>query len=154
MTNKEEGAWTGRHGGNRSFATHCFAIYIGSVVLVTVLYVAASPATNADDSHSAKGISRRVNLDGPGHTGAMPCDVVQVLDSNGDPSEYFMDVDSVVCSDAQCEIVTVRIHFDPLGNYERYELPSGGNLTKWGHKPFSLADHRNLHREIKGVRTH
>ena len=92
-----------------------------------------------------KAISRRVNLDGPGNTGAMPCDVVQVLDSNGDPSEYFMDVDSVVCADAKCEIVTVRIHFDPLGNYERYELPSGGNLTKWGHKPFSPADHENLH---------
>lgn len=115
---------------------------------------AAEMQPGTSGATAGKGISRRINLDGPGNSGAMPCDVVQVLDSNGDPSEYFMDVDSVVCSDAQCEIVTVRIHFDPLGNYERYELPSGGNLTKWGHKPFSLADHRNLHREIKGVRTH
>jgi hypothetical protein len=56
-----------------------------------------------------------------------------------------MDVDSVVCADASCEIVTVRIHFDRLGDYERYELPAGGNLTKWGHQPFSAADHKKLH---------
>jgi len=92
-----------------------------------------------------KDISRRVNLDGPGNTGAVPCDVVQVLGSNGEPSEYFMDVGSVVCAGAKCENVTVRIHFDPLGKYERYELPSGGNLTKFGREPFSEADHEHLH---------
>lgn len=56
-----------------------------------------------------------------------------------------MDVGSVVCGDKQCQIVTVRLHFDPLGNYERYELPSGGKLTKRGHKPFSDGDHKQLH---------
>jgi hypothetical protein len=71
--------------------------------------------------------------------------VVQTLDSQGDPRGYFMDVESVVCADAKCEIVTVRIHFDLLGDYERYELPAGGNLTKSGHKPFSAADHAKLH---------
>lgn len=145
MANMEEGNRIDRLGRNRFFATHCLAIYFRLVVLFSALYVAASPVTNADDLHAPKGISRRVNLDGPGNAGAMPCDVVQVLDSNGDPSEYFMDVDSVVCADTKCEIVTVRIHFDALGNYQRYELPSGGNLTKWGHKPFSLADHERLH---------
>ena len=146
MAKEEESDWIDRHAGNRSLAAYCFAIHISFVVLFGVLCVAASPSTNAGESHADKGISRRVNLDGPGNTRAMPCDVVQVLDSNGVPSEYFMDVDSVVCADAMCEIVTVRIHFDPLGNYERYALPFGGNLTKRGHKPFSLADHKNLHR--------
>jgi len=95
-----------------------------------------------------KGISRRINLDGPGKTGAMPCDVVQVLGSNGEPSEYFMDVGLVVCAGAKCDIVTVRIHFDPLGKYERYELPSGGNLTKFGREPFSPTDHEHLHQVL------
>jgi len=118
---------------------------ISLVVFLIAAYVSASPATNADDSRSVKSISRRVNLAGPGDTGARACDVVQVLDSNGDTRGYFMDVDSVVCADGKCEIVTVRIHFDLLGDYERYELPSGGNLTKSGHKPFSAADHAKLH---------
>jgi len=146
MANRAEGNSIDRHGGNRFILTHCFAIRISTFVLFSVLYVAASPTTNADDSPTAEGISRRFNLDGLADTEAVPCDVVQVLDSNGDPSEYFMDVDSVVCSDGQCDIVTVRIHFDPLGHYERYELPLGGNLTKWGHEPFSKADHERLHR--------
>jgi hypothetical protein len=75
----------------------------------------------------------------------MPCEVVQILDLNGDPTEYCMDVDSVVCAEAKCEIVTVRIYFDRLGSYARYELPTGGNLTKRGHQPFSRADHQKLH---------
>jgi hypothetical protein len=109
------------------------------VVLFGFLFIAAAPASNA-----AGGSSRRVNLDGPGNTGAIPCNVVQVFDSKGDP-RYFMDVGLVVCGDNQCEIVTVRLHFDPLGNYERYELPAGGKLTKRGHKPFSAGDHKQLH---------
>lgn len=95
-----------------------------------------------------KGISRRINLDGPGKTEAMPCDVVEVLGSNGEPSEYFMDVGLVVCEGGKCETVTVRVHFDPLGKYKRYELPSGGNLTKFGREPFSPTDHEHLHRVL------
>ena len=148
MADKEQGDWIDRHGGHRLFATRCFANHIKLVVLISVLCPAASPPTHADDSQAAKGISRQINLDGPGKAGAMPREVVQVLDSKGNPSRYFMDVDSVVCADAMCEIVTVRIYFDALGNYERYELPSGGNLTKYGHKPFSPADHSKLHRVL------
>jgi hypothetical protein len=155
MADQETGNRIAPHGRGPSLATRCLAISVGLAVLLGGLYVAASPDTDADDSHdtegnsprsqAAKGISRRINLDGPGNTKAMPCDVVQVLDSRGNPSAYFMDVDSVVCTQAKCKNVTVRLHFDPLGNYKRYELPSGANLTKLGHKPFSRADHEKLH---------
>jgi len=114
-------------------------IHMGLVVLFGVLSVGAAPTSNA-----AKGLSRRVNLAGPGNTGAISCNVVQVFDSKGDP-RYFMDVGSVASADTKFEIVTVRLHFDPLGNYERYELPSGGRLTKRGHRPFSPDDHKKLH---------
>lgn len=155
MAETEEGARINHHGGNRFLAASCLVISISLVVLLGGLYVVASPDTDADDSHgandispppqAAKSTSRQVYLDGPGDAGAMPCEVVQILDSDGNPKACFMDVGSVVCKDARCETVTVRIHFDPLGNYERYELPSGGNLTKLGHKPFSQADHDKLH---------
>jgi len=100
------------------------------VLFVGAAHVAASPAIYAHNSRTVKRLSRRVNLDGPGGTGARPSNVVQILDSNGDPRAYFMDVDSVICADAKCESVTVRIHFNLLGDYERYELPSGRNLTE------------------------
>jgi hypothetical protein len=125
--------------------TSSFAVHVTLAFLCGGVCLAVCSATNADDSRAVQGVTRRVSLDGPGGTGARACDVVQVVDSGGAPREYLMDVDSVVCADAQCEIVTVRIHFDPLGGYERYELPAGGNLTKWGHQPFSPADHQKLH---------
>ena len=96
-------------------------------------------------ANAKKGVSHRVFLDGPDSMESMPCDVFQVLGSEGKPKEYFMDVGSVICEEGKCEVVAVRLHFDPLGNFERYELPSGGNLTKWGHEPFSRADHEKLH---------
>lgn len=144
MTDMEERNLVVRRGGCRSFAAHHIVDLIRLVVLVGVLCTVVASAASADSARASKGVSRRVHLDGPGKSGAMACEVVQVLDSSGDPSEYFMDVGSVVCGDAKCDVVTVRLHFDPLGNYERYELPSGGNLTKLGHKPFSLADHKKL----------
>lgn len=144
---KERRNWIDRHFGNDVLATCLSASGIRLVVLSGILCVAA-PAIHAEASDAGKGISRRVDLEGPGDTGAMPCEVVQVLDANGDPTEYFMDVDSVVCADAKCAIVTVRIYFDPLGSYLRYKLPSGGNLTKLGHKPFSRADHQKLHQVL------
>jgi hypothetical protein len=115
----------------------CLAVLLSGSAVLPVAYAA--------DSHTAKVRSQRIHLDGPGDTGPTPCDVVQVLNSEGKPIEYFMDVASVACADGQCQVVTVRIHFDLLGDYQRYELPTGGDLTKWGHKPFSRADHRKLH---------
>ncbi len=144
---REDGNRIDRHRGNGILATCFLAIDIRLAVLCSVLCITA-PTIHADASHTVRGMSRRVNLDGPGDTGAMACEVVQVLDSNGDPIEYYMDVNSVACADAKCEIVTVRVYFDPLGDYGRYALPAGGNLTKRGHTPFSRADHQKLHQVL------
>ena len=97
------------------------------------------------ESNRNVGVSRRVSLEGPGDLGAKSCEVIQILDSTGEPGEYSMVVDSVVCKEAKCEILPVRLFFDAVGNYERYELPPGRNLTKLGHQPFSPADHEKLH---------
>lgn len=83
----------------------------------------------------------------PGVNGgdSQSCDITRIIDSNGFPQEYYLDVDSVVCGDNVCEVIKVRIHWDALGGYLRYELPKGGNLTKNGHKSFSTADHEKMH---------
>ena len=140
---RERVGGTDRPCGNGMRSVCYSAFDIRSILLCSILCAEAS-IINADASVAVKGVSHRVNLVGSGDTGTMPCEVVQVLDSNGDPIEYFTDVDSVACAEANCEIVKVRIYFDPIGNYARYELPSGGNLTKRGHRPFSRADHQKL----------
>lgn len=145
MAKREEQDWALRHGGNHGLATRWLVLRIRLTVLSGVLCAAVLPVTKADESHAVKGVSRQVKLEEPGSAKPMLCDVVPVFDSSGKPRAYFMDVDSVACEDTKCETVTVRLHFDVLGSYERYELPSGGNLTRSGGKPFSRADHERLH---------
>lgn len=68
------------------------------------------------------------------------------LNESGEPVEYATDVRSVYCLDTECEVIAVRLVWDPLGVYQRYEIPAGRNLTKDDHAVFKRADHRVLHR--------
>lgn len=135
---------TGRDARREKLRARRLWISLCLLVLAGVFRAGELPNAAAGLPRPASAVSRQIYLDGPGGMEGTPCDVVQVLDRNGKPGAYFMDVDSVVCPEAKCEIVTVRLHFDILGNFERYELPSGGNLTKSGHKPFTPADHEKL----------
>ena len=67
---REKGDRINRHCGNGVLATCYSAIDIRLVALCSILCVTA-PAIHADASHAVRGNSRRVNLDGPGDTGAM-----------------------------------------------------------------------------------
>ncbi len=66
-------------------------------------------------------------------------------DAKGRPHQYALDVDSVSCGESVCDIVKVRLFWDALGGYLRYELPGGGTLTRQGHAAFTPADHEKLH---------
>ena len=144
MTYRKQRASVLRHGGNRVFTATWFALPIRLAVVSCVVGATASLVTPADRCHAAEAGSRKVKLEGAGNSEPILADVIQVLDSAGKPHAYFMDVDSVVAADTKSQTVTVRLHFDVLGCYQRYELPSGGNLTKSGGKPFSRADHDRL----------
>ena len=142
---KQERRWIDYHGNRRFLASVCHGGHVKLAILFVVALFSVSPTASAIDSRTGKGISRRVKLEGPASMGTVSADVVQVLDRRRDPKQYFIDVGSVVCGGNECEVVTVRIYFDPIGNYERYELSSRDNLTKLGHRPFSRDDHKKLH---------
>ncbi len=84
----------------------------------------------------------------PGDLAATPTlhTLVQTLDSDGEPVSYAMWVDSVICRDTVCDVVKVRIHWDALGRYQRYEIAPGSQLTKLDHVPFTKADLAKLQR--------
>ncbi|TWU42358.1 hypothetical protein [Novipirellula artificiosorum] len=63
----------------------------------------------------------------------------------GQPFEYWVETQSVFCVDEQCKVVTVRIAWDELGHYKRFELAAGVQLEKAEGKPFSEADYQKLH---------
>jgi hypothetical protein len=69
----------------------------------------------------------------------------QHLDEKKQPDSYSMWVDSVVCREKHCDVVKVRIHWDALGRYQRYEVAQGSILTKFDHKPFTRRDLEKLH---------
>jgi hypothetical protein len=69
----------------------------------------------------------------------------QHLDDKKQPDAYSMWVDSVVCREQHCDVVKVRIHWDALGRYQRYEVAQGSILTKLDHKPFTRRDLEKLH---------
>ncbi|VGO14471.1 hypothetical protein PDESU_03033 [Pontiella desulfatans] len=73
-----------------------------------------------------------------------PQTLIQTRDPEGSLLEYYLDVDSVICGDGQCEIISVRLFWDPIGTFLRYEFPKGGDLTKRGHQKFSAKDHEKL----------
>lgn len=66
------------------------------------------------------------------------------IDRSGFPVEYGMWVNSVFCIDNQCEVVTVKMYWDALGRFARYELPPGTQLTKSDHVPFTRDDYDKL----------
>ena len=77
--------------------------------------------------------------------GFTPEALVHEKSPNGSLSTFHLDVASVTCGDGACAVVTVRLHWNTLGRYVRYELPHGCVLTKQGHASFSDADHAKLH---------
>ncbi|MHC4994473.1 MAG: hypothetical protein ACYTGQ_05405 [Planctomycetota bacterium] len=71
----------------------------------------------------------------------------------GAPRDYHMDVQSVFCYKDLCEIIAVRLHWDPLGRYLRYETHPDQTLTKHDHRPFTAADHKLLHELLSDPRS-
>ena len=62
---------------------------------------------------------------------------------------YFLDAESVICVDHRCRIVPVRLFWDELGNYQKYELSEGTILEKKEGKPFLPEDYDRLHEILK-----
>lgn len=72
--------------------------------------------------------------------------LVMRLDDQDRILSYEMEVDSVFCLDTKCEVIPVRLYWDVLGHFSRYELPRGGILTKKDHVPFAREDYQKLDR--------
>lgn len=59
-------------------------------------------------------------------------------------SEFYLDVESVICIEHVCKIVPVRLFWDAFGRYKRYELGPKVALEKGIGQPFSEQDYMQL----------
>ena len=84
----------------------------------------------------------------PGDPDARPMKqtLLEELDGDGQPLAYHIWVDSVICREKSCDVVLVKLTYDALGRYQRYEVKNGETLTKLDHELFTKSDHEKLQR--------
>lgn len=61
-------------------------------------------------------------------------------------ASYYMDVKSVFCGEDICKIDTVRLFWDGLGQYTKFELKAGVDLEKNADVYFDKQDYQKLHK--------
>ena len=123
------------------------------VPLAAALLTAASCTHTGPDATGGREPSEthQLTIVHPGDPKSRPIPVAleQIRDARGEPTEYRTWVDSVICRDAACEVVRVRLVWNALGQFQRYEVEPGEDLTKLDHEPFDAADHAKLLRILK-----
>jgi hypothetical protein len=118
------------------------------VLLLSVLFLfpVANQAQNVEIKH-------KIQILHPGLDSAekQNCILIEVQDSIGKATQYYRDVESVICEDHLCKIEKVRIFWDKYGTYSKYQLPKGVILEKAEGKPFTAADYNKLHNVLSDL---
>lgn len=63
-------------------------------------------------------------------------------------NSYYMDVESVFCGEDICKVDFVRIFWDELGFYQRFELKPKVKLEKGDGEDFTQQDYQKLHKNL------
>ncbi|WP_234735799.1 hypothetical protein [Tellurirhabdus bombi] len=66
------------------------------------------------------------------------------LNEAGEPAYFFRNVFTPVCLTGECKPVYINFYWDLLGNYTRFDFPSGQILTKMDHREFRQEDYDKL----------
>ena len=87
----------------------------------------------------------KISINHPGEKGPVNIILHQVLDENDIPVQYYMDVTSVICLEEVCKVIPVRLFWNNLGEYQKYELEKGATLEKYEDDLFDKEDYPKLH---------
>lgn len=118
------------------FLIVCFPIWLIGNFLI-------SPAANS------KTIQHKVIIKHPGNK--IPHDVIlyEVQNEQGFPDKYYLDVKSVICLEEVCKVISVRIFWNEIGEYQKYELENNATLEKYEADLFEKEDYKKLHTIIQ-----
>ncbi|WP_123803473.1 hypothetical protein [Flavivirga aquatica] len=100
---------------------------------------------------AVKNINHKIVLKHPGEDIPVEVTLVEVQDSDGLPIAYFTDVESVICLEQVCKIVSVRIYWNNIGVYQKYELENGATLEKYEDDLFDPEDYKKLHTILANI---
>jgi len=128
---------------------------VGFCLFISCVIGKKTPVSTADETVRVKSNKEakihNLEIIHPGDPESVPIalELVQYFDNDGNPQRYSLWVDSVICRDETCEIVKVELFWDAFGNYDKYFVEKGEDLTKLDHVPFSKEDHAKLQRILK-----
>jgi hypothetical protein len=71
-------------------------------------------------------------------------ELVLAYDRQQEPAYFVRNIFTPVCLDSVCKPVRIKLFWDLLGNYLKYEVPADEPLTKLDHKEFTPEDHAKL----------
>ncbi len=74
-------------------------------------------------------------------------DTITLIESqseNGLSNWFSRDINKSVCTTKQCKMVNIRLYWDGVGNYQRFELIDNEPLTKTDHTEFTSEDYAKL----------
>ena len=101
--------------------------------------------------NSTKPIQHKIVVNHPGEKESVAVILNQNVDENGLPTDYYMDVQSVICLEQVCKVIPVRIFWNNLGEYQRYKLENGATLEKYEDAIFDPEDYPKLHSILANI---
>lgn len=98
------------------------------------------------DKQTTKTVSHTVYVNHPGEKTLVEAILNEVKNVDGLPVEYFMDVTSVICLEEVCKVIPVRLFWNNIGDFVKYELEKGATLEKYEDDIFEFEDYNKLRR--------
>ncbi len=108
------------------------------LVFLMVVLPSNSHLNNSKTTHKVAIIHPAIDIHKP-----IECFLVEEILPNK-TKQFYLDVDSVNCGENICEVITVRMFWDELGRYVKYELEQGEGLEKKEGVPFTAQDYKKL----------
>ncbi|MEN8703377.1 MAG: hypothetical protein ABF286_04355, partial [Polaribacter sp.] len=70
--------------------------------------------------------------------------LIEVKNNEGKTTAYYADVESVICKETVCKIISVRLFWNEFGAYKKFIIKKGTQLEKWEGLPFTFLDYQKL----------
>lgn len=96
------------------------------------------------EQNSYKITTHEVVINHPGEKKPVETILNEFQNEDGLPVKYTMDVYSVICLEGVCKIIPVKLHWNAIGDYQKYELPQDATLEKYEADLFEPEDYIKL----------
>lgn len=125
--------------------------YIFTVVFLALLFTDKSAKRHLVQSNNEIKHHIKVHHPGKGQNNIEDAVLVEVKGKNNLAESYYMDVESVICYENLCKIVPVRIIWNTIGEYQKYELAKGVALEKYEGEPYTEEDYSKTQKILLDV---